>query len=233
MSSTNTLLLELLKDKPLPNHFVLRARDQTDGKGQEDSRWFFRAGCSLAFSYLYKPSCLEIADAPHLSMAVATALLDYMQAQAESAAIKWPNDIYIQGKKVCGVLIQNQTDGQRIRESIIGIGINVKRTRFPAQLPHAASLEATCGSSFSLESVFEAVLERLSARLQQLDNAQFHSIRAHYLEHLYLRDQTHDFKLPDGSPLRGAIKGVNEHGELQISAEGRVLHFRNKEISFF
>lgn len=234
VGSTNSALLDLFDTKAVPNHFALRTHHQTDGKGQQDSHWFFKPGCSLAFSYLYTPERLGAAEAPYLSMAVALALLRYLQTLTEEAAIKWPNDLYIRDQKVCGILIQNQLSGSCIKASIIGIGINVKRTDFPAHLPRAGSLEALCGFRCELDTVFEQLLPYLKASLQQLDSGQLDAIRAQYAQNLYLKGRAHTFKLPCGSPLQASLSEVNPSGELEITTpDDQLLSFKNKEIYFF
>ncbi len=216
----------------MPNHFVLRARDQTAGKGQQSSAWLFDPKSSLAFSYLYKSDYLAAADGFYLNMAVSTALLHCFQRLAKNTRIKWPNDIYANEKKVCGILIENRLVGKNIKESVIGVGVNVKQTTFPAHLPKASSLEAESGTSCDLDTVFEALVKALKKQLESIGSKQLDIIRSQYIKNLYLRGKTHDFSLANGDRLIGVITGVSPSGELEIRTRGRVLRFKNKEISF-
>lgn len=233
VNSTNSFLMKLVKANSVPNHFVVRTHNQTDGKGRGNSAWFFDPKSSLAFSYLYKPDYLAAADVFYLNMAVTTALRDHFQTLAKNTKIKWPNDIYLGDRKVCGILIQNRWVGKQLKESVIGVGVNVKQTNFPAHLSRATSLEAASGSRCDLNTVFESLLKACKKQLELIDSKQLGILADQYIKNLYLKDRMHTFRLPNGDRLSGKITGVSHSGELQIKTEGRVLRFKSKEISFF
>ena len=82
-------------------------------------------------------------------------------AQGVEARIKWPNDLYVGDRKICGILIENVLEGKQVRESIIGIGLNLNQLQFPADLPNPVSLRQLTGRRYEPEATLEALWEEL------------------------------------------------------------------------
>ena len=109
------------------------AEEQTAGRGQRGNSWYSEAGRNLLFSVLTEPRGVLASEAFILSQAMALAIARTLEKRLpeRGVRIKWPNDIYVAGRKVCGILIENDLQGKRLVRSIIGCGINVNQTRFP------------------------------------------------------------------------------------------------------
>ncbi len=210
-----------------PEGAVVRAASQSAGRGQFGSTWESTAGQNLTFSVIYYPVWLAPERQFDLSRAVALACMleDHWQ-------IKWPNDIYIGGKKAGGILIENQLQGGRIVASILGIGLNVNQTNFPASLPNASSMALAAGRTFDLESVFDRLLEQLEQRYLDLRAGRTASLRADYLQRLFRLNQPADFLLPDGTRLHGCIRDVADDGRLLLETATGTASFAVKEIAF-
>ncbi|MBQ7773428.1 MAG: biotin--[Bacteroidales bacterium] len=113
---------------------------QTAGRGQRGNRWESRKGENLTFSILFKPEFLP----PHkqflISQVCAVGIYRYLAGKGMPASIKWPNDIYIGNKKICGILIENSISGDKLSVSIAGIGLNLNQTQFASDAPNPTSL---------------------------------------------------------------------------------------------
>ena len=150
----------------LANLSVVAAREQTAGRGQGDHTWSSEPGENLTFSWVLQSPPLPpvaAADLLLITQLVTRGLCEYLQQKGVNARIKWPNDIYVGDRKICGILIENVLEGGRLRASIIGIGLNLNQSRFPAELPNPVSLRQLTGERYGLEDD----LVRLHATLKK------------------------------------------------------------------
>ena len=160
-ASTNSVLAGCAD---APAGLVIATREQTAGRGQRGNTWEAQPGANLTFSLLLRPAAIPAARQFELSMIVSLAIVDTVDAVLEDAGcplraeIKWPNDIYVADRKICGILIENTLTGRSIDRSIVGIGLNVNQTVFLSDAPNPASLCGFTGRAYMLEPL----LERLS-----------------------------------------------------------------------
>lgn len=166
VESTNDEARRLISE--LDNLSVIAARCQTAGRGQGDHKWHSRAGENLTFSVVLKfggdaLAPLEARDALLITQTVTTALRLYLEEKGLPVRIKWPNDIYVGWRKVCGILIENILRGPEVASSIIGIGLNLNQTEFPSDLPNPVSVSLLTGKHY----VPEDELVRLHAFLSE------------------------------------------------------------------
>ena len=147
----------------LDNLSVLSAVRQTEGRGQRGNSWSSNDGENLTFSIVLKygngegfiPE-IRAADQFAISEAAALAVVDLLASYDIEAKIKWPNDIYVGNRKICGILIENAIRGSYIANSIIGIGLNVNQQTFDPSLPNPTSM-LLCST--------DSVLQRLTAHI--------------------------------------------------------------------
>ena len=124
----------------LDNLSVLSALEQTGGRGQRENKWHSAPNQNLTFSIILKNPPIKSADQFCISEITAVTLVRFLSDYGIEADIKWPNDIYVSGKKICGILIENSLKGQTIDWTIIGIGLNVNQFNFPVNLPNPTSM---------------------------------------------------------------------------------------------
>lgn len=141
---------------------VVVAEEQTAGRGRLGRRWVSVPGQNLSFSVLLYPSrwmCARLSVAT--PVAVARAI---RRTCGLSPTLKWPNDVRVGGKKVCGILIETALQDAEVRYAIVGIGINVgfRPEEHPEVTALATSLEAELGKPVSREELLQAVLTELS-----------------------------------------------------------------------
>lgn len=150
VDSTNEEAKRHISD--IDNLSVLSALEQTAGRGQRGNSWTSAPGENLMFSIVLKYSCDPIApghgllkplharDQFVLNEIASLSVVDFLSRHGISAMIKWPNDIYVDEKKICGILIENSFRGKSISSSIIGIGLNINQRNFNVNLPNPTSM---------------------------------------------------------------------------------------------
>lgn len=230
--STNDIAKELLQKQPFPvEGMVVITSDQTAGRGQRGNIWEAEAGKNLTFSVIFSPSFISVHHQFDLSiitcLAISSAVSDLLPG--DEVLIKWPNDIYITGKKACGILIENTIQQQRINRSIVGIGLNVNQEAFIQ--PKAASLRMLLGTELSLDKVLELVLVKLELYYLQLRARKRDALREEYVSLLYRRNETHPFKDKNGH-FEGTLLGINEEGKLLVQTSHELRYFDFKEIEY-
>ena len=144
--STNRVLRERLRD--LDNLSVVAAVAQTAGRGQGAHTWYASPGENLTFSILYRygtDNRIAAADMILVTQLTTLALRDYLLGHGVEARIKWPNDIWVADRKICGILIENILEEGFLRESIVGIGLNLNESSWPEELPNPVSLHELTG----------------------------------------------------------------------------------------
>lgn len=139
------------------DHTVISCTNQTNGKGRINRDWTMKPGDSLAFSILLKPD-LEINNIGLISLITSVAVFQVVNSFVSNAVIKWPNDVLINGKKVCGILIET-TVTNKIEALIIGIGININNDNFPDEIKSkATSLKLESNTHYNLDVILDEIL---------------------------------------------------------------------------
>lgn len=156
----------------LANLAVVAARTQTAGRGQGDHTWTSAPGENLTFSLvLLSPPLPAIAAGEILlvTQLVTRGIREYLLRKGVETRIKWPNDIYVDERKICGILIENTLERGRLRSGIVGIGLNLNQTRFPADLPNPVSLSQLTGQRYDLEQELRELHAELRKSASLLD----------------------------------------------------------------
>ena len=123
------------------NLSVLSAVSQTSGKGQRGNSWTSEPGANLTFSIILKDGYrIKAYDQFVLSEITALSVIDFLSFHGIDSSIKWPNDIYVDKKKICGILVENSLRGEFVSSSIIGIGLNINQRNFDVNLPNPTSM---------------------------------------------------------------------------------------------
>lgn len=167
--STNRALREA--SSGLDNLSVIATREQTAGRGQGTHTWHSEPGLNLTFSLLFRPKDLHTEDIILITCGTTLGIRDYLLSRGVESRIKWPNDIWVKDRKICGILIENKLDGTRVAESIIGIGFNLNETQWPADLPNPVSLKQLTGKDYETHAELEALAEKICRRLSSSDTA--------------------------------------------------------------
>ncbi len=232
IDSTNQALKAILDLIKPANDVAFIAKYQEKGKGQGTNEWESEKEMNLTFSLLKTNLALQASEVFLLNKLVAVAIVELLkQLKVENVKIKWPNDILVNGRKICGILINNILFGSNLQNSIIGIGLNVNQKNFNTYERQATSILLETGKKHEIWSVFENLLNILQLNFQLLVNnpSQFDRL---YLENLYCLDEWRGYIIK-GKRTNGKIIGVNNFGQLQmkISSE-EIISLNMKEVKF-
>lgn len=213
---------------------IVIAECQSAGRGQRGNRWTSPSGENLMFSLLLTPLFLSAEEQFYVSKAVSLAVCQAFREYEVQAMIKWPNDIYVDDRKIAGILIEHDVTGDSITRSIIGIGINVNQREFDPSLPNPTSMALETSSEyFDRVDVLSTFYEKLTALYDLLGRDGKAEIDSQYMDALYLLGQPHTFTEPGGRSYRGVIRNVLPDGQIRIEDEAGHTHiYLFKEVSY-
>ena len=232
VDSTNNELLRHIRD--YDNLSVIAAVSQTAGRGQRGNRWLSKPGDNLTFSMLIRPQGLPVREVMVLTCLATLAVRDTLRGEGVPAVIKWPNDIYVGKKKICGMLVENGLDGTDIDWSVIGIGINLNQTEFPGELLNPTSLKRLTGRSYELDPFLEKVCREIEKLLPGLVSMEGRNgLREAYERDLFQKDIDASYRdLSTGEEFTGVLRGITPEGLVRIEAEGQERTFGFKEVGY-
>jgi BirA family biotin operon repressor/biotin-[acetyl-CoA-carboxylase] ligase len=234
VDSTNNYTATLISGN-VPEGTVVITREQTAGRGQRANSWVSEAGKNLTCTYLLRPRFLRISDQFILNKAIALAVNKAIQhfVPQFDVRIKWPNDIFLQNKKVAGILVETSLQGGHIVSCLAGIGINVNQQQFQAESGNPISLSEVVGSEFKLDDILNALSENLEVLYLQLKAGKFENIDLSYNSLLWKKDEMHTF-FRDGIPFTAEVKCVDEQGCLHLlDEENQELIFAHGAVQWF
>ncbi|MCR4578469.1 MAG: biotin--[acetyl-CoA-carboxylase] ligase [Clostridiales bacterium] len=169
VDSTN-LKLKQLADT-VPNGTAVIADCQTAGRGRLGRNWLSRPGDGACFSVLVKDNRLTSLNAEGLVFCCALAAADALrELSGKEILIKWPNDLILNGKKLCGILCESGFDGDKLKWTVCGIGINLNAESFPPELPYATSLRLETGLTYDSRQAAMDTLARFDRYTEMLYN---------------------------------------------------------------
>lgn len=208
------------------------ALEQTAGIGQRGNHWHSAAGENLTFSLVLHPCTLPAARQFKLTQALSLALVDFLSTFnfQRSVSIKWPNDIYVDGKKICGTLASTRLQGNVIASAICGIGLNVNEQVFPDWIPHPTSLSLLTGQKYDLEPQLRQLLACIEKRYNDLKSGI--DPEREYLAYL-LNLNVRARYIYNKEDIAATITGIDPHGRLLLTTDdGRSISCGMKEIIF-
>ncbi len=208
-----------------PRDPVVWADYQTAGKGCGTNTWESERGKNLTFSILIHPTQIAASQQFHISMAVSLAICEALGQYIGDLSIKWPNDIYWRNGKICGMLIENTLKGNTIKDSIIGVGLNVNQRTFHSNAPNPVSLWQIAGQETDREQLLKDILRCLEHYLYQ-------DIKAQYCSMLYRRKGFHPYVDKDGAFMAEMVD-VEDDGHLLLRDDsGNDRRYAFKEVQF-
>jgi BirA family biotin operon repressor/biotin-[acetyl-CoA-carboxylase] ligase len=226
--STNSVLLARA-EAGAPSGTVIIATEQTAGRGRRGRSWFASPGDSLAFSLLWRfapgtaPAGLSLA----IGVAVARAL---KKVGASGTALKWPNDILRDGRKLGGILIELLPGAPHA--AVIGIGINLHLPAgMPAEVRAASAALCAAGETADESALYAALLGELLTTLEQFAASGFAALRPEWLARHAMQDTPVLLTADFGAPRAGICRGVDSDGALLLETDGRIERILSGEVS--
>jgi BirA family biotin operon repressor/biotin-[acetyl-CoA-carboxylase] ligase len=221
LTSTNSVLKGRLDSgERQPSGSVLGAREQTAGRGRYDRRWVSRPGRDLTFSFVLATQA-ETARLSSLSMAVALGIAEALDGYRLEPQLKWPNDVLVDGCKICGILpeLVQPCPGHR-QAAVVGVGLNVNMEGHAAAAIDrpATSILIETGQEHRVESVLDGLLPVLGVWLDRWDSGGFPALHDAWLSrHCALGDRV---SVGEGDLRReGTLAGFGREGQLLLREE--------------
>ena len=234
-NSTNSFLKELAQNSSLDEITVAVTNNQTSGRGQMNNSWISEPYKNLTFSLFTTLKKVKVEHQAYLNFAVSLAIYDVLlEYDVPNLYIKWPNDIMSGKKKICGILIENTFSHSRIKNTIIGIGLNVNQEKFHKNLTNASSLKIILKKSIELEALMNTIINHINLKISCVELKNFNQIYNRYHQALYKKGIPTTFLNQKTKQLfMGIINGVSSSGNLQIQLEDNsIQEFGLKEVSF-
>jgi BirA family biotin operon repressor/biotin-[acetyl-CoA-carboxylase] ligase len=202
------------------------AEHQRRGRGRLDRRWTAPPGSGILCSLIFYPD-LPVASAFRMTMLASVAVARTISAVCGlDAGIKWPNDVYVNGRKVCGVLTECLADHDRMRYCVIGIGINVLGgfDDHPQLAGIATSLSAEAGHAVSRLGVLRGMLRDIDTEYARFSRTQGRHLLDIWERFSLVRDREVTLHAPGEPPLRGIARGITADGHLLLRDEQGLEH---------
>ena len=236
IGSTNTYLRELGGGDPTYDYEVAVADFQTAGRGQKGNTWESEQGKNLLFSILAHPKNIKVREQFYISESIALAVSDSVMAAlgpqfAREVSVKWSNDVYWKEFKMAGILIENTLQGDRILDTVVGVGLDVNQEVFLSDAPNPISLKNITGRDYDRDALLSDIVERFKGYMElQADKRS--DVDKLYRNRLFRREGYHRFRDAQGE-FEACIEGIHPDGCLMLqttSGEHRVYEF--KQVQF-
>lgn len=217
--STNNYAAELISRTKVQDGTVILAHEQTAGRGQRGRKWFSGSGKDITFSVVVFPDALAVDEQFYLSRAIVLGIRDLLVGLVgKPVYVKWPNDVYVGDKKICGILIENEINGKNVVHSIIGVGLNVSFSKSDADFIHT-SIEREMGLVPDRKQLLKDLMAAMNKRYQELETRRYTRLAHDHAENLYMKDQWTDFSLK-GEVVKAKILDCENDGRLIVELEG-------------
>ena len=245
VDSTNNEIRRMLTGCKLAGEtLVVSASDQYAGRGQKGHSWESSPGKNISFSLLCHPECVRPSEQFILSQAIALSVLDSLnEIDTESGfpsvsgvhggySVKWPNDIYHEKSKICGILIECDIQGKSLKNCIIGVGLNVNQTDFCEYRPTATSLHMIYGHEFEICPLMDSIISRFESYYHKIESGDYEYIRSRYLSMLYRREGEYLYSDSLGE-FTAEFSGIEPDGHLVLEdTSGKARRYAFKEVKF-
>lgn len=229
LASTNTYAIDLVKKGALCSPTLVIAETQLKGRGQATNQWFSEKGKSLTFSLVLFPQTIKPERQFVLSQLVCLAIHDTLSQYTDGVSIKWPNDVYLNAQKCCGVLIENAISGENLAYSVCGVGLNVNNETFSGNYI-ATSLYKETGQLFDLDDILAQILGQFTAYYQKAEAGEYAALNSLYHKYLYQIGVISEFADKKGA-FRACVVGIDQYGQLLLKdTEDQLRTYGFKEV---
>lgn len=234
VDSTNSYIMREASSMAAP--VMVTAYKQTAGHGQRGNSWEAEPGKNLTFSIFHRPMKLPPMAQFSMSEAVSLAVVDFLAEHGIEAKVKWPNDIYVGDRKICGILIRHSIMESFVSYSVIGVGIDVNQTMFLSDAPNPVSMKQITGETYDLSTLEKEIADIMERRLECIiDQDSRDRLHEEFMNHLWRGDGKH-YPFTDsisGERFEAKIIGIAPHGPMTLLlADGTKRTYAFKEVSF-
>lgn len=231
LGSTNATMRErFFAESGIKNGLIIAAREQTNGRGRQDRNWLSRPNTDLCFSLFLETSAALI-QVPSLTMAVALAVTDALIAMGIRAVPKWPNDVLVEERKICGILSERVENRTR-QGIIIGIGLNINMSDEEAAVIDrpATSILIESEQACDPARVLDDLLPQLEFWISRWQTGGFEAIRTDWT--LKAGPVGKQLSVHDGDIRKtGTLAGFGDHGELLLETDAGLETIWSGDVS--
>ena len=214
-----------LREQGGEENVVVWADYQTAGRGCGTNHWESERGKNLTFSMLLHPHDVPAQKQFHISMAISLALCKALGQHIGDLSIKWPNDIYWRDGKIGGILIEVTLLGNKVKDCIIGIGLNINQRVFRSDAPNPVSMWQICEQETDCEQLLQEILQAFQEYMGKSNKDEYQSM-------LYRRKGFHPYADKDGA-FMAEIIDVEDDGHLLLRDDnGQLRRYAFKEVTF-
>jgi BirA family transcriptional regulator, biotin operon repressor / biotin---[acetyl-CoA-carboxylase] ligase len=231
VTSTNDVARDLATSGSFEGICVV-AREQTAGRGRQGREWMSASGHGLYLSIILRPE-IKAAQSASITLAAAVSVAEAFSLDLRIACdIKWPNDVMVSNKKICGILVESAVEGDRLQYAILGIGINLTQKEFSPPLDQTAtSVLIETGRTITIDDLVKPLLERLNHWYEvSVERPQGIIERWEQLSS-YARDCSVRIESTEGA-FEGITRGLSESGALMLeTTEGEIREVVSGDVS--
>ena len=215
-----------LAETGAPHGTLVIADSQTKGRGQRGRKWFSPPGTGLHLSLLLRPKS-KSASIPPITLAVGVAVAEAMESFGASPKLKWPNDVYLDDKKIAGILTETSTQGERVGHVVVGVGVNLATESFPDDLADTATaLQTSLGKVICREEFLTRLCETLECHLDSFETNGIAALIGPWESRAVFKPM----QIDDGRT--GTPLGLGESGALRIRLDtGQVAEISSGEVT--
>jgi BirA family transcriptional regulator, biotin operon repressor / biotin---[acetyl-CoA-carboxylase] ligase len=230
IDSTNNYAQSIVNTTSQHHNTIIQALHQSAGRGQRNNSWHSQADINLMMSIIIEHQQSQLQSQFILNMAICLGIADAIDTVVASkkCSVKWSNDIYINDKKIAGVLIENNIRGSNWTTSIIGIGININQLQFDNNQANATSIFAETGVVTSVDLFRNKLIESINVQLNIAKKNPV-DILKNYNAILYKTNEWQLFSTQNNTK-KFCIQSVNEMGQLIVNNGQADVAFSYGEI---
>ena len=237
--STNNYLTQLCDEQPsaVQELTTVIAERQTAGKGQRGNSWESEDCRNITFSFVLYPIFIEARHQFILSQIVSLSIKEELDDWTDGISIKWPNDIYWNEKKICGILIENDLSGHHIGRSISGIGVNINQDVFRSNAPNPVSLKQITGKTHDRYLILANIMKRVKEYYDLLragtsDSNATTLIAERYARSLFRREGYHRYADANGEFLARLLRVEPDGRFILEDRTGKERGYLFKEVQY-
>ena len=214
-----------LREQGGEENMVVWADYQTAGRGCGTNHWESERGKNLTFSMLLHPHDVPAQKQFRISRAISLAICKALGQHIGDLSIKWPNDIYWRDGKIGGILIEVTLQGNKVKDCIIGIGLNINQRVFRSDAPNPVSMWQICEQETDCEQLLQEILQAFQEYMGKSNKDEYQSM-------LYRRKGFHPYADKDGA-FMAEIIDVEDDGHLLLRDDnGQLRRYAFKEVTF-
>jgi BirA family biotin operon repressor/biotin-[acetyl-CoA-carboxylase] ligase len=214
-----------LREQGGEENMVVWADYQTAGRGCGTNHWESERGKNLTFSMLLHPHDVPAQKQFRISRAISLAICKALGQHIGDLSIKWPNDIYWRDGKIGGILIEVSLLGNKVKDCIIGVGLNINQRVFRSDAPNPVSMWQICEQETDCEQLLQEILQAFQEYMCKSNKDEYQSM-------LYRRKGFHPYADKDGA-FMAEIIDVEDDGHLLLRDDnGQLRRYAFKEVTF-